>query len=82
MSAPPPASDPVYRTQKRALMYPSRDGKKNCTALLAWTSVSAVGSVGLSPSVPRALDVNVLAAWSTTIVDLIGLSDDGRSGVT
>ena len=63
-------------------MKPSRDGKKYCTAVLAWKSVSDVGSVGRSAVVPRALDVNVPAASSTTIVELIVLSDAGLNGVT
>ena len=82
MSAPPPLPLPVYRTQKRAVMKPSRDGKKNCTELLACESVRAVGSVGRSSDVPRALDVNVPFVSSTTTVELIALSDSGRSGVT
>ena len=36
MSPPPPVPLPEYFTQKRAVTKPSREGKKNCTAVLAW----------------------------------------------
>ena len=50
---------PEYDTENVASMYPSSGRKKNCMPRLAWSAVSAFGSVGLSPESPRAVAVNM-----------------------
>jgi len=73
---------PLYATAMVALMWPLRELKKNCTAFSACCTLRSFGSVGLLSKLLCAVPVNVPAATSTSIVDVAGKSDVGRSGVT
>ena len=64
-----------------ASIYPFAARKKSCTPLLACASVRLCGSVGLSPTLPAALDVKVRAPSSTMMLDVIAFSEAARSGV-
>ena len=77
---------PVHpRVDERTAYVPSTKPycarKNSCTPLLACTSVSVCGCVGLSELSPRAVAVNVCVFWSTPTVETMSLFDAGRSGV-
>ena len=72
-------------TEKVASMKPCCGRKKNCTARLAATSLTAVGSLGLSAGVPAAVDVKTPGVESvrsdTSSVLVTSFPELGRSGV-
>ena len=65
-------------------MKPCCGRKKNCTARLAATSLTAVGSLGLSAGVPAAVDVKTPGVVSvrslTSTVLVTSFPELGRSG--
>ena len=75
----------MYDTLKVASMYPKRGRKKNCTPLLACSSVSSVGLVGLPtmslipPSAAVPTKVRVAMSTWTAVPKLA--PDMARSGV-
>ena len=75
------ASEPLYVIVNVASTCPFKGGKNTCTDRLACTSVKASGSLGLSATVPKAVDANVPAAWSIRRVLLTTFPDAGRSGL-
>ena len=68
-------------TEYVASMYPFCGLKNSCTPLLACSSVKLCVLVGSCPGDPHAVAVNVRDALLAYTVDVISLSDAGRSGV-
>ena len=60
--------------------YPYPGRKKSCTALLAWSFVSADGSVGMSESTPAAVDEKRPLSRSTSTLDVISSPEAALSG--
>ena len=69
------------RTANVASTYPFDATKKNCTPLLACSSVSACASVGSSAASPGAVARKTRLFRSTLTVDVMSLPETGRSGV-
>ena len=65
---------------KVAFTYPRAGRKKSCTARLACTSDTFLGSLGLSAGEPRAVEVKVPLSLSIRSVELTALPELGRSG--
>ena len=62
-------------------MKPWRGRKKNCTPLLACSSVSVCGSVGLSAGEPTAVPVKVRVATSAWTWEATTAPELARSGI-